>query len=89
MFGTLWETLVMEIEENAGDQHVLLFQECFQKAFPPWVFKTELCGKGSIQITVKTKYTWQYVDELLQTFSSLPKEKIVDLSKLKAFADNK
>ena len=32
--------------ENAGDQHFLLFPQCFQKALFRAVFESGLCGKG-------------------------------------------
>ena len=33
-------------EENAGDQHFLLFPQCFKRLFPPVHQKSSLCGKG-------------------------------------------
>ena len=58
----------MEKVENAGQQHFLLFRQCFQKAF----------SLVSLQL-----------ENIWLKFNSLPNNKILDLSKLEAFADDK
>ena len=44
-----WVENVVEKGENAGDQHFLLFLQCFQRPSSSRSKKTGLCGKGLIK----------------------------------------
>ena len=61
--------------EIARYERFLLFLQCFQKACLP---------VASIGVIV-----WEWVNQYFSFFNSLPNNKILDVTKLKAFADDK